>query len=286
MNSARRSRGPTIKPEHRGRPGHLAVVLLLLLVLLPGCGGGTAPEQGRSHKPAAPGNQSEAHFRFIVCGDPQNNYEVFGKVLEAAKSVDFLIITGDVTGSGTRTELQNFLDFMRKSGVRYYCVPGNHDVATSPAEQNYTAYLGQPYQSFDYQNSHFLLIDNSTPELGFYASEREWARKDLERGRGKGYEHTFAVCHVPPTFPYQWTYDPSHEAGVRANDELIPLLASGGVEELFCGHVHGFKQYRQDRVLVKITGGAGAPLLGSEDYYHYVLVEINGKNRTQQVIRI
>lgn len=269
------------------------ILALLLAAALTGCGSGAGGRTGSS-SPAAQAVGDGEHagspqqFKFIVCGDPQNNYQQFGKILEAAKSVDFLIIAGDETGSGTPTEFGNFVNLIKNSGVTYYCVPGNHDVATSPVSEAYTSYLGQPHRSFDYMNTHFVLIDNSSQQQGFYPQERDWVRDDLKAARKKGFEHTIAVCHVPPGYPYSASAGASQVAGIDANQQLVPLLSEGGVEELFCGHVHTYIEEKEDGVLVTITGGAGAPLLssGNDAYYHYVLVEINGKRRTQTRVRI
>jgi 3',5'-cyclic AMP phosphodiesterase CpdA len=272
------------------RTAALAVAIALLLcvaVLAPGCSSGQpASKTPVSSRPQTAASDSGASFKFIVCGDPQNDYEVFDKVLAAARSVDFLLIAGDLTGSGTPTELQNFVDHMKSSGVRYYCVPGNHDVATSPVGQAYSTYLGPPHQSFDYKNSHFLLIDNSTPGLGFYPEERQWAAADLKAAKAKGVEHSFAVAHVPPRFPYSAKASSDQIAGIDANEQLAPVLSAGGVEELFCGHVHTYEQEKEDGLPITITGGAGAPLFGSTSYHNYVLVEIDGRRRTQSVVRI
>jgi Icc-related predicted phosphoesterase len=269
------------------------VLILLLAVAIAGCGSGAGGRAGSSSpvtQSAGAGTSSDSgqQFKFIVCGDPQNNYEQFGKILEAAKSVDFLIIAGDETGSGTPTEFSNFVNLMKNSGVTYYCVPGNHDVVTSPVSEAYTTYLGQPHRSFDYMNTHFVLIDNSSQKQGFYPQERDWVRDDLKASRKKGFEHTIAVCHVPPGYPYSASAGAAQVVGIDANLQLVPLLSEGGVEELFCGHVHTYIEDKEDGMLVTITGGAGAPLLGSgnDAYYHYVLVEINGKQRTQTRVRI
>lgn len=268
-----------------------AAVALVLAATLTGCGSGSSgkpvsqPATGPAAGAPADGAQQ---FKFIVCGDPQNNYEVFDKILEAAKSVDFLIVAGDITGSGTETEFQSFQNVMNKSGVKCYTVPGNHDVAASPVSGNYTTYLGRPYRSFDYKNTHFVLIDNSSQELGFYPQEREWVRADLKSASWKGFEHIIAVAHVPPGYPYSAHADPAQIPGINANHELVPVLSKGGVEELFCGHIHTYMEEPDDGVLVTITGGAGAPLmkLGSGAFHNYVLVEINGRRRSQTVVRI
>ena len=294
------TRAPISDPRHQPGAGYarslkcLTVLLLLVaLVLTPGCLGKKSSGPAQTRESATGGDQtqrrSEPHFRFIVCGDPQNDYQVFDRILEAAKSVDFLVIAGDLTGSGTPTEFQNFLLKMKESGVRYYCVPGNHDVVSGPVDKIYESYIGPPHQAFDYLNCHFVLIDNSTPSLGFYPEEQRWVKDDLEAAKAKGFEHIFAVCHTPPGIPYSSDYDPEARIGMDANESLVPILSTGKVEELFSGHVHIYEQSREDGMLITITGGAGAPLhLGplSGGYYHYVLVKIDGSRRSQQVVKV
>ena len=254
---------------------------------MPGCGSGKPASSAPGTAASAPSRaDSGASFKFIVCGDPQNNYEVFDRVLEAAKSVDFLIIAGDLTGSGTPTEFQSFLAKVRSSGVKCYCVPGNHDVATSPVTQAYTTYMGPAHQTFDYKNSHFVLIDNSTPELGFYPAEQQWVAADLKAAKPRGFEHIIAVAHVPPRWPYSAKANSGQITGIDNNDRLPPVLKAGGTEELFCGHVHTYQQDTEDGLLITITGGAGAPVFGAESYHNYVLVEINGRRRNQNMVRI
>ncbi len=270
-----------------------ALVALLLLALVAGCSGQGAKSAASATAPSSTASSSTAapavSFSFIVCGDPQNNYEVFDKVLEAAKSVDFLIIAGDVTGSGTSVEFSNFVSRMKASGVTYYCVPGNHDVATSPVESSYARYCGQPYYSFDHENSHFVMIDDSTPSQGFYPAERQWVRQDLAAAKRKPYEHVFAVAHVPPGYPFSTKPKAEDARGIDANALLAPELKNGGVEELFCGHLHAYTEEVDDGLPVTITGGAGAPLHFSASnggYHNYVRVEIEGKERRQTVVKI
>jgi len=266
----------------------VAVLLLLLVaVTLAGCGSGNPGSTNpATTTPRSAPSDSRASFKFIVCGDPQNNYEVFDKVLAAAASVDFLIVAGDLTGSGTATEFGNFMDRVRASGVKFYGVPGNHDVATLPVDQGFARYVGPPHSSFDFKNTHFLLIDNSTPSQGFYPSERQWAAADLKAAGARGFEHMIAVAHVPPGYPYSAKASHDQIAGMDANDLMLPLLKSGGVEELFCGHVHNYLEEMEDGVRVTISGGAGAPLMGLDGYHNYVLVEVNGRSISQKAVRI
>jgi len=291
-----RSRIERKAPVRLTAPKKILAILCLLLVLgalvpLAGCGttGGTAETSASSPPVTAPAAQQEPKFSFIVCGDPQNNYEVFDRVLAAAKTVDFLIVAGDLTGSGTSTEFQTFISKMQASGVTYYCVPGNHDVATSAAESTYARFQGKPFYSFDHLNTHFVMIDDSTPSQGFYPAEREWARADMAAAKKRGYQHMFAVAHVPPGYPFSTKPGPNDAVGLDANGLLAPELKKGGVEELFCGHLHAYSEEEIDGLLVTITGGAGAPLHFSPangGYYHYVRVDINGRDRQQTVVKI
>ncbi len=271
----------------------VALAMMVASIALAGCGnaGGaknSTPAKTRDSAPSSSPAATSEHFQFIVCGDPQNNYEVFNRILAAAKSVDFLIITGDETGSGTATEFQTFLNDINPTGVTYYCVPGNHDVATTPVGQNYTTYLGAPHRTFDHKGSHFVLIDNSTQGLGFYPQEQAWVQADLAAAKKKGYAHIFAACHVPPGYPYSATATSAQIPGIDANQQLAPILKTGKVEELFCGHVHSYLEETDDGLPVIISGGAGAPLLGivGESYFNYVLVDVNGKQVTRQVVKI
>jgi Icc-related predicted phosphoesterase len=280
-----------------GIPSALLVAVALLVVFmlaLSGCGCGSSSSSGvkDSVPPTAEENgtkaESEASFKFIVCGDPQNNYEVFNRILDAARGVDFLIVAGDLTGSGTESEFQAFVSALEDSGVKCYTVPGNHDVATSPVTGNYTRFMGKPRQSFSYKNAHFVLIDNSTQELGFYPEQREWVEEDLDTARKLGFEHIIAVAHVPPGYPYSAKASTAQIPGIDANAELAPVLEAGGADELFCGHIHNYRADSERGLPITITGGAGAPLMdiGGPAYYHYVLVEVDGDRLTKQVIRL
>jgi len=294
-----RGAGRTVRDRRFGTAGervgaHALVAallaLLVLLVLLAGCGAPGQPSQTREPPSTPPAVEpSGPSFSFIVCGDPQNNYGMLGRIVEAARQVDFLVIAGDVTGSGTTTELENFKSFMDSSGLRYYCVPGNHDVASGPVEEKYGRYLGAPFQSFDHENCHFILLDNSDPARGFYASQREWAERDLAEAAARRPDHVFAVCHVPPGYPYSLGSGEKEAAGREANEYLLPLLKKGGVDRLFSGHFHVYAEEDHDGLPVTITGGAGAPLHMSPEnggYYHYVLVEVEGRQYRSTAVRL
>lgn len=270
----------------RIRALNITIVFLLLagslLLMLPGCGNSSGADKSQGTAPA----ENEASFKFIVCGDPQGNYDVFRKVIAAANTVDFLIIAGDLTPVGSQAQVQEFLQEMQACKVPYYCVPGNHDIDTSPVEVSFEPYFGQVPRSFDFKNSHFLLLDDSSQKAGFYPAEQEWTKADLAEASKRGYEHIFAVCHVPPGYPYSARTTTEARAAMKANQELVPILVSGGVEELFCGHYHSHRQFEKEGLEITITGGAGAELFGVYSNYHYVLVEINGKKKTETKVEL
>lgn len=257
----------------------ILAIVLLLTFLLPGCNS----QNNASH------TKTQEAFSFIVCGDPQGNFSAFSKIVEAAKGVDFMIIAGDLTETGTPDEFANFNNLMKTSRVRFYCVPGNHDIISTTSTELYSQYFGAPYQSFDYKNSHFVLIDNSNPRLGFYPEERKWVEEDLRKARQKGFDHIFAVAHVPPGCVYSSRLSSEGKQGIEANRYLVPILSSGGVEELFCGHFHVYSREETQGMHLTITGGAGArPHLTEENggFHHYILVKVRGKQKTLKVVRI
>ncbi len=270
----------------------LVLFLLLSAAIFSGCATGRRTQTAVTETENIDTRSSAEDTRpwsFIVCGDPQNNYEVFSKIVEAAKSVDFMIIAGDLTGSGTEQEFATFSSFMKKGGVKFYAVPGNHDVSKAPAESLFARYVGKPSQSFSHKNCFFVLIDNSSPKKGFSREERSRVEEDLLSVRKMRYDHHIAVCHVPPGYPYSLLTGEDERSAVASNEEIVPVLVKNGVKELFCGHFHAFRRYEQNNLKITITGGAGAPLHASErngGYHHYILVKVRGNNLEIEPVRL
>jgi hypothetical protein len=279
------------------RIGKLAVLLLaalLALASLSSCGVGRdgqgvdAGKEGQGPGQEAGGEEPDSSgFTFLVCGDPDGLSPQFKQIVEAAKGASFLVIVGDLTPSGSEAELKKMYDYLQSSGVTYYAVRGDNDRARDPSGATFQKYFGPLWSSFDFQGSHFQLLDDSDGIRGFPADELAWMEEDLA---ATGARLKFAFAHIPPGAPPDlstpWdAYAQARESG----DEAIDIWQVGGVGTVFCGHLHAYTVYRAADPEILVTGGAGAPLHLPEalgGYYNYLQVHVSGGLVDVQVVRL
>lgn len=224
----------------------------------------------------------ESDFVFSVCGDNRGGWEVYRKILDSVQrdgSV-FLISTGDLVDSGSKSEFEEFAEFMSDFTLPFYPVPGNHD----DSDGHLTAYLeysGAParHYSFDHGVVHFSLMDTSSGA----ASDEElaWLAEDID---ATGKPVKVVVLHHPP-------FDPGGTGHIMGGgkDAFMQLITEKGVQLVLCGHIHSYDDAVRDGVRYIITGGAGADLYaapGRPAYHHYVRVTVRGEELFPEVLRI
>jgi predicted phosphodiesterase len=148
-----------------------------------------------------------------------------------------------------------------------HLVAGNHDIWDGPSEEMYQQRYGPLWYSFDRKDCHFVVLDSEdqTAPNQIAGEQLEWLRADLAVAEGK---RIFVFLHKP-----LWEEeDPDNDWG----ENVHPLLAEAGVDTVFAGHWHIYRQApTKDGVRYIITGGAGAeigddPFMG--DFYHYIAV--------------
>ena len=148
-------------------------------------------------------------------------------------------------------------------GIRapVYYVPGNHDIGdkdnpTVPAYivnegyfRDFRKYYGPTYQSFDYSDIHFVLINSPVLNSGLpeESQQKEWLEKNLQENMGK---RILVFSHYPP---YLFKPDePENYDNIDMPERgwLLELLKRYNVEAFFAGHVHqfGYKRYHGTRI--------------------------------------
>lgn len=97
----------------------------------------------------------------------------------------FVMNTGDTCESATPQEYALFQKTLTNLSIPNYTAPGNHDVRWNPlGKEGYRTGTGQPlYQSWDYQNVHFVLLDSTVLLQHWGHFDRamlDWLRADLK----------------------------------------------------------------------------------------------------------
>jgi outer membrane protein assembly factor BamB len=147
----------------------------------------------------------------------------------------FIIDTGNITETGRPAEFERFrqaLSPLDGAGIKFYAVPGNHDVRWSPdGKEAFTHAFGKPYQSFDYGGTHFILLD-TTVLLEHWGhldkSELDWLTKDVKRVKPETPVFLFMHHWIGREAPSQRMID--------NENELLPLLRGHNLVAIFTGH--------------------------------------------------
>lgn len=147
-------------------------------------------------------------FSFVVLGDSQfENPAVFEEIVKETELLhpDFVIHVGDMIHGYTydintaRKQWKIFKKQISPLTMPFYPTPGNHDVTTKEIQPAYTEAWGKDklYYSFDYKNSHFIII-NAFLDQQFDTipkAEYQWLLRDLEKSKKHFYFFSFTSIY-------------------------------------------------------------------------------------------
>jgi hypothetical protein len=244
---------------------------------------------------AAGFNAVADNFEFAVIGDTRPRFESesfkpFEGLISRINEVKPALVVnlGDlIYGYGPASKERQWDKYeatIRQLHVPYYQTPGNHDTHSKDARRVYERRFGKFYQSFDYNDCHFVLLDNTEHERWGYMgpAQLNWLKDDLQRTRAKA---VFVFVHFPVWEPERITPE-YYEFWAQT---LHPLFKESRVRAVFGGHYHTYGPTREfDGIRYYITGGGGAELRPeyrkAGGQYHFMKVKVSGDSFDVRVI--
>ena len=243
----------------------------------------------------AAGPVQAADFEFVVIGDTRPRFEsqdfrlfegLIGKI-NALKPARVINLGDLIYGYGPPSkekQWDKYQQVIRAIEPPYYQVPGNHDTHSKEARRIYGRRFGSFYQSFDYQDWHFVLLDNTEHQRWGYLGPAQlaWLKADLQATRARG---VFVFLHFPVWEPERIT--PEYYAFWEQT--LHPLFRNSRVRAVFAGHYHAYGPTREfDGIRYFITGGGGAELRPeykkSGGEHHFLRVKVSGDSFDTRVV--
>lgn len=232
--------------------------------------------------PATVCAQGEAVFRFAILSDRTGGHTngVYPRVIEAInqQKPDLVVTVGDhIEGYGddydrAEAEWDTLLAMLRVLEAPVHMTPGNHDIWDGASEALYLEKTGrQPFYSFDHENSHFVILDNSRIESWTNMGGRQfgWLLADL---RNTDADNVFVFFHKP-------LWDQTLRRG--ESDRLHDILTQNGVDAVFCGHYHRFFSGDFDGIEYTAIGSSGASIDGEPsqpeltgEFFQYAVVSV------------
>lgn len=177
----------------------------------------------------------------------------------------FVIHTGDITELGFMEEFAQYKQAIDTTGIKFYHVMGNHDVRwANNGFKNYTSVFGDAWQSFDFGDFHFILLNSSMllEHYGHFSlAQLNWLKSDLAK---IGTEKPIIIAAHHPLMSSQRYVDNEYE--------FMKIIRNYNVTLYLCGHVHRNEHYRLNGVDFLMTKAVKSKTFG----YRIFNVDANG----------
>lgn len=194
-------------------------------------------------------------FSFAVISDIHSDLPSLRRSLDKIKNdkMDFIIVAGDLTSLGRLNELQNAKETLDESGIKYYVIPGNHDLWSIKTGNNpYKDVFGKDYFTFNRGIIKYILINNGDGVIGIDETQKVWLDKELS-DCPKLYCLVFAHMPLNNNFNSHIMGEDTPEVAGQATD-LIKVFNKYKVKELFAGHIHYITEYTLDGLTTYTDG--------------------------------
>lgn len=237
-----------------------------------------------SYQSANPQND----FHFSLIGDRTGGAQpqIFGRVWREVDLLrpDFIVNVGDTIEGGKEDRAAAEWAEMKTIFQRYgryplYFTAGNHDIWSKASEELYVKETGfKPYYSFNYQDTHFTVLDNSRFN-GLPEDQLKFLEEDLKANATKNPK--IVIFHRDFWIRL-----------LRAGDTSFPLhqmVKKYGVQHVISGHGHKFVRIVRDGVTYMEVGSSGGNMTGGWKagggfnqglFYHHVWARIKGDRVT------
>jgi predicted phosphodiesterase len=204
---------------------------------------------------------AEEGFHFAVVGDRTGGAQpgVYEKVLAEVNRLnpDIILTVGDFIegynqdSTVTNKQWDEYFGLLKELKANVYFTPGNHDIWDKISEINYKNRMGSPYYSFDFKNSHFVILDVSRSEKYEEIPKEQinWLVGDLDKNKEK--ENIYVFFHKP--FWFQTARD-------NKPDSLHQIFKKYRVDAVFSGHFHNYFAGEKEGIAYTCVGASGATL--------------------------
>jgi Icc protein len=186
-------------------------------------------------------NPQQGPFRFVVVSDTQRFYDEldeFVKKMNSYPDISFIVLIGDVTDFGLRSEYLWISERLQKLSAPFIVVIGNHDMLGNGREL-YRQMFGPENFSFHYGEHKFIAINSNSREVGYNGSlpDTAWLGQELTITSPR--QKVFVFAHVAP---FSGDFDRSLEQAyvtILANNGNVAYSIHGHEDISYLGQPYG-----------------------------------------------
>ncbi len=226
------------------------------------------------------------NFHFAILGDrtggaDQQEFERVVKEMSAMRP-DFVVTVGDFAEDGRNPDDYDIpLETMKIFDCPVYYTPGNHDIYDENSAKIFKEKTGNdPYYSFDFGNTHFIIIDNSTVSKyeDIDENQRDWVIDDLANNQDK--TNIYVFMHKP-----FW----ADAVADGKEDFMHDIFKKYNVDAVFTGHWHQYAYNEFDGIEYFLVGSSGGSFPYEDDnmgmFYQYLWCKVEGDRLYTNLIK-
>lgn len=221
-------------------------------------------------------------FSFVAIGDSEafKKKKGYNKELErvleksAEQNPNFAVFTGDIivaqapSTKEIEEKIVNLKNKIEEHFNHYYIAFGNHDVecGTECVDLWSSVFFNKRYKeeeerklyhSFDYGNTHFVLLSTSYPATKSVDDKQlAWLDKDLGETKKK---HKIVIGHVSPITFFKEAAKRCHDMSCspHSREKLLAILQKHKVDLVISGHENTFDHKEKDGIDFVLSGNVG-----------------------------
>ncbi|HSX39016.1 MAG TPA: metallophosphoesterase [Candidatus Saccharimonadales bacterium] len=200
------------------------------------------PTSTESHKTIS------KEFTFAVIADSHDDIPNLTKALDMAKkeNAQAVFFLGDYTNWGDKDSLQKMKSTMDASGLTYYSIPGDHDLAASVQAgdtaglTNYKQVFGDNYHSITLKGKKVVMLDNSANYTTVSSTLINWFKSEVINA-------DFVMLSQPLYHPtinlVMGVVHGNTVPDVKAQaEELLSYIRTSSVKAIIAGDQHNFSE--------------------------------------------
>jgi len=199
-------------------------------------------------------------FQFVIISDLHggNRPGIFEKAVEKINLMnpEFVLCVGDLIEGSTDKHVVDkqwkaFEKLIAPLGMRFFFVPGNHDLSNNMMTEKWEDRFGRSYYHFVYRNVLFLCLNSEDPPSHHMSDAQvEYVAMALDENRDARW--TMVFMHKP-----MWVSE-------KTGWEKIEAMLVDRPHTVIAGHRHSYAKYvRHGQSYIRLaTTGAGSTLAG------------------------
>lgn len=184
-------------------------------------------------------NQKTLKVTIGLLADSHNDNDNLQKASQKAKELgaESIIYLGDFSSWGAVSELSAAKKVLDESGVEYFSIPGDHDIAQSKGPSNFVSVFGSRYRTQLVGGVRFIMVDNSDNYGGVDKDQLSWLTDELERSKDQ--IPTFLAIGNPlyNSDGFRLMGENSETVKQQA-DLLLRIIRNSSVKAIFSGDNH------------------------------------------------